>query len=224
MLTTLQAKAAFLLAFLAALAFPLKADTIYQRTAQGREQVIQRNAIVVREDSYALVYKHFDLPDMRVEKVQLSKGSLPYTVDISTPQQRQGIVSLWKQFGYTANVTDTSGKTTLVYDAYIDFYPPHGEGSLLAAVSPLTSFPLQLTAGGADVQSFSEIARVDFQDGEITLTLKNGRVEHGKFLMPTTKPAEARFLGITDKYNPASDDVFDFSEPLSNLKTIVFQQ
>ena len=224
MLTTLQVKTAFLLAFLVALALPLKADTIYQATAQGKEQVIQRNAILIKQDSYSLVYKHFDLPDMRVERVQLSKGSLPYTVDISTPQQRARIVDLWKQFGYTASVTDTNGKTTLVYDAYIDFYPPHGEGSLLAAVSPVTSFPLQLNAGGADVQSFSEIARVEFQNGEITLTLRNGRVERGRFLMPTTKPAEARFLGITDMYNPASDDVFDFSEPLYRLRAIVFQQ
>ncbi|MEJ2006543.1 MAG: hypothetical protein P8Z30_00045 [Acidobacteriota bacterium] len=224
MLTTLQVKAAFFPALFVALALPLKADTLYQTTAQGREQVIQRNAIVVSQDPYSIVYKHFDLPDMRVEKVRLSKGSLPYTVDISTPQQRQGIVNLWKQFGYTASVTDASGKTTLVYDVYIDFYPPHGEGSLLAAVSPLTSFPLQLDAGGADVEDFSRIARVDFQNGKITLTLKNGRVEHGTFLMPTTKPAEARFLGITDKYDPASEDVFDFSEPLYNLKSIVFQQ
>lgn len=224
MVTILQAKATFFLALLVAVALPLKADTIYQDTAQGRKQVIQRNAIVIRNDSYALVYKHFDLPDMRVERVQLSKGSLPYTVDISTRRQRGHIVDLWKQFGYTAEVTDTSGNTTLVYDVYIDFYPPHGIGSLLAPVSPVTSFPLQLVAGGADVESFSEISRVDFHSGDISLTLRNGHVEKGKFLMPTTQPAEARFLGITDKYNPASEDVFNFSEPLYRIKRIVFQQ
>lgn len=224
MLTNLELKNFFLFALLLPLGIPLRADTIYQATAQGREQVVQRNAIVVRQDSYSLVYKHFDLPDMRVEKVHLSKGSLPYSVDISTRQQRERIVDLWKQFGYTAEVTDSSGKTMVVYDAYIDFYPPHGIGSLLAPVSPITSFPLQLGSGGADVESFSEIARVEFQGGNITVTLRNGRVERGKFLMPTTKPAEARFLGITNKYDPVSEDVFNFSEPLYRLKSIVFQQ
>lgn len=224
MLINLQAKAFLLPAIFVVLALPLKADTVYQATGQGREQVIQRNAIVIRNDSYALVYKHFDLPDMRVERVQLSKGSLPYSVHISTPQQRERIVDLWKQFGYTAEVTDSSGKTTMVYDAYIDFYPPHGIGSLFAPVSPVTSFPLQLDSGGADVESFSEISRVDFQNDDITLTLRNGHVEKGKFLMPTTQPAEARFLGITDKYNPASEDVFNFSEPLHRIKKIAFQQ
>ncbi len=211
------------LALLMPLAVSLKADTIYQMTAEGRERVIQRNAIVVHQDSSILIYKHFNLADMRVERVQLSKGSLPYTVVTSSPQQRQSIVEMWKQFGYTATVTDTSGKTTQVFDVYIDFYPPHGVGSLLVAVPPITSFPLQLSAGGADVEDFSKIARIEFQNGEITMTLRNGRVEHGKFLMPTTQPAEAKFLGITDKYDPASQDVFDFSEPLAHLKTIVFQ-
>ncbi|HUX10851.1 MAG TPA: hypothetical protein VMW51_09420 [Terriglobia bacterium] len=223
MRTTFPVKCSFVIAILLALALPLQADTIYQAAAQGRRRVIQSNAILVSQDSSILVYKHFDLPDMRVEKVQLSEGSLPYTVITSSPQQRQSIVDLWKRFGYTALVTDTSGKATQVFDAYIDFYPPGGRGSLLIAVGALTSFPLQLDSGGADVADFSKIARVEFQNGEITLTLRNGRVEHGKFLMPTSKPAEARFLGITSKYNPASEDVFDFSEPLSHLKSIVFQ-
>lgn len=214
---------ALALALLLALTLPSSADTIYQTTAEGKERVIQRNAILINQDSSILVYKHFDLPDMRVEKVQLSKGSLPYTVITSPLQERQNIVELWKRFGYAASVTDINGKTTQVFDAYIDFYPPGGRGSLLVAVPALTSFPLQLDSGGADVADFSKISRVQFQNGAIIMTLTSGRVEHGKFLMPTTQPAEARFLGITGKYNPASQDVFDFSEPLGRLKEIVFQ-
>ena len=224
MLKKPQVKALLSLFFLAGLAVPFKADTIYQATADGRQRVIQSNAIVIHQDSSILTYKHFDLPDMRVEKVQLSKGSLPYTVVTSSSAQRQGIVNLWKRFGYTATVTDRSGKTTKVFDAYIDYYPPGGRGSLLVSVPAVTSFPLLLEGGAADVQEFSKIARVEFQNGKITLTLGNGRVEHGKYLMPTTEPAEARFMGITDKYNPSSDDVYDFSEPLSHLRTIVFEQ
>jgi hypothetical protein len=219
-----QLRALLLLLFLAALAIPLKADTIYQATADGRRRVIQSNAILIHQDSSILIYKHFDLPDMRVEKVQLSRGSLPYAVVTSSPAQRQGIVNLWKQFGYTASVTDTLGKTTQVFDAYIDYYPPGGRGSLLVSVPAITSFPLLLGGGAADVQEFSKIARVEFQNGKITLKLRNGQVEQGKYLMPTTQPAEARFLGITEKYDPSSDDVFDFSEPLSRLKSIVFMQ
>ncbi len=212
------------LLFLAALAIPLKADTIYQATADGRRRVIQSNAILIHQDSSILIYKHFDLPDMRIEKVQLSKGSLPYTVVTSSRTQRRSIVELWKRFGYTARVTDTSGRTTQVFDAYIDYYPPGGRGSLLLSVPAITSFPLLLDGGGADVQEFSKIARVEFQNGKITLKLRNGQFEQGKYLMPTTQPAEARFLGITEKYDPSSDDVFDFSEPLSRLKSIVFMQ
>ena len=217
-------KPLLVLALFAAMSVAMKADTIYQATADGGRRVIQSNAILVHQDSSILVYKHFDLPDMRIEKVQLNKGSLPFTVVVSSPLQRQSIVDLWKRFGYTAEVTDLSGKTTRVFDAYIDYYPPGGQGSLLVAVSPVTSFPLLMKEDQADVEDFSKIARVSFQNAEITLTLRNGQVERGKYLMPTTKPAEARFLGITDKYNPSSDNVFDFSEPISHLKTIVFQQ
>jgi hypothetical protein len=224
MLKTLYVRASVAFVFLLVLAIPLKADTIYQATADGRQRVIQRNAIVVHQDSSILIYKHFSLPDMRVEKVQLSQGSLPYTVLTSSAAQRKGIVDLWKQFGYTASVTDTDGKTTQVFDAYIDYYPPGGQGSLLVAVPAVTSIPLLLGGGAADVQDFSKIARVEFQNGEVTMTLRNGHVERGKYLMPTTRPAEARFLGITSKYNPASEDVFDFSEPLPHLRTIIFQQ
>jgi hypothetical protein len=45
----------------------------------------------------------------------------------------------------------------------------------------------------------------------------------GKFIMPTTQPAEVRFLGITDKYDPASQEVFDFSVPLFQLQLISFE-
>ncbi|HZT68372.1 MAG TPA: hypothetical protein VFC10_01310 [Terriglobia bacterium] len=224
MLKALHTEACLLLALVSALTLPLKADTIYQTTAEGRQRVIQRDAIVVHEDSSILVYKHFDLPDMRVEKVQLSKGSLPYTVVTSSAEERQRIVEMWKRFGYTATVTDLDGKTTQVYDAYIDYYPPGGRGSLLESVPAITSIPLLLDGGAADVQEFSHIASVNIQNDVITLQLRDGRTEHGKYLMPTTQPAEARFLGITGKYNPSSEDVFDFSEPLSRLKTIVFRQ
>ena len=212
------------LLFVTALAFPLKADTIYQATADGRQRVIQRNAILVHQDSSILIYKHFDLPDMRVEKVQLSKGSLPYAVVTGSQAQRQGIVDLWKQFGYTARVTDIDGRTTQVFDAYIDYYPPGGRGSLLVSVPAVTSFPLLMKGGAADIQEFSKISQIEFQKSQIVLTLRNGQVEHGNYLMPTTRPAEARFLGITDQYDPSSDDVFDFSEPLSHLKSIIFLQ
>lgn len=221
---SIQARASLMILFLVAPVFLLKADTIYQATADGRQRVIQRDAILIHQDSSVIIYKHFDLPEMRVEKVQLSEGSLPYTVSTSPVEQRQSIVELWKRFGYTATVTDTSGNTTRVFDAYIDYYPPGGRGSLLVAVPAITALPLLMGSGEADVQEFSKINRVEFQNGEITVTLTNGRVEHGKYLMPTTQPAEARFLGITNKYNPSSDDVFDFSEPLSHLKSIVFQQ
>ncbi|HEX5410716.1 MAG TPA: hypothetical protein VFZ27_02535 [Terriglobia bacterium] len=221
---TIQASASLMVLFLAAPVLLLKADTIYQATADGRQRVIQRDAILIHQDSSIIVYKHFDLPEMRVEKVQLSEGSLPYSVTTSSAAQKQGIVELWKRFGYTASVTDVGGNTTQVFDAYIDYYPPGGRGSLLVAVPAITALPLLMSNGEADVQEFSRISRIDFNNGEITLTLTNGRVEHGKYLMPTTQPAEVRFLGITDKYNPSSDDVFDFSEPLSRLKSIVFQQ
>ena len=66
---------------LAAVACPLlRADTIYQTNPQGKRVVIHRDAIVVKEDSYALIYKHFELRERRVVKVTLSQGSVPFTV------------------------------------------------------------------------------------------------------------------------------------------------
>jgi hypothetical protein len=41
--------------------------------------------------------------------------------------------------------------------------------------------------------------------------------------MPTDRPAEARLLGITEQYDPASAEVFDFSLPLARLKEIRFE-
>ena len=66
-----------LLSLLASLASPSRADTIYQMNAQGKQVVVQRDAIVVSEDSSFVVYKHFELKDRRVEIVRLNKGSLP---------------------------------------------------------------------------------------------------------------------------------------------------
>ncbi|HTG62593.1 MAG TPA: hypothetical protein VMG63_24695 [Terriglobia bacterium] len=201
----------------------LDADTLYQISPQGRRVVIQRNAIVVKEDTSAIVYKHFELKERRVEKAVLYQGSLPYQADLSAAQERQQIVKQWKRFGYTATVTDASGKVTKVFDAYLDFYPPGGRGSLLESVPALTVLPLQLDAGGADEVEFSDIDRIEAQGDHFKVTLRKGTLKEGKFLMPTTQPVEARFLGITDRYDPASPEVFDFSLPLSQAKLIVFE-
>ena len=83
-----------LLSLLASLASPSRADTIYQMNDQGRQVVVQRDAIVVSEDSAFVVYKHFDLKDRRVEIVRLNKGSLPYSVQTASPDYRRQIVDV----------------------------------------------------------------------------------------------------------------------------------
>jgi hypothetical protein len=211
-----------LLALLASLASPSRADTIYQMNAQGRQVVVQRDAIVVSQDSSFVVYKHFDLKDRRVEIVRLNKGSLPYSVETASPDYRQQIVGVWKRWGFKATVTDLAGKATRVFDVYLDFYPPGGRGSLLESLPATTSFPILMANGTPDDVDISKIDRVQIQGDHLKMSLRNGQVEEGKFLMPTHKPAEVRFLGITDQYNPASQQVFDFSLPLASIKEIEF--
>jgi hypothetical protein len=201
----------------------LRADTIWQTTAQGKQIIIQRDAIVVGEDSSFVVYKHFDLRERRVTIVSLNKGSLPYFVQKGSPQEEKEIVETWKRFGYTATVTDLAGKTARVFDGYVDFYPPGGRGSLLESVPARTNLPVLLDSGGVDELDFSTIDRVEIQGGRLKITLRSGEVKTGKFLMPTEQPAEVRFLGISDNYNPASKEVFDFSIPLVRLKEIRFE-
>ncbi|MGA2607681.1 MAG: hypothetical protein ABSH01_09515 [Terriglobia bacterium] len=211
-----------LLSLLASLASPSPADTIYQMNAQGRQVVVQLDAIVVSEDSSFLVYKHFELKDRRVEIVRLNKGTLPYSVETASPDYRRHIVDIWKRVGFKATVTDLAGKATRVFDVYLDFYPPGGRGSLLESLPPTTSFTVLMDNGSADEVEISKIDRVQIQGDHLKMTLRNGQVEEGKFLMPTNQPAEVRFLGITDQYNPASQQVFDFSLPLASLKEIKF--
>lgn len=202
---------------------PLAADVISQTGANGREIVLQRDAIVVKQDSSSITYKHFDLKERRVVKERLQESSLPYQVSRSAPDARQQIVSLWRKFGYVATVTDMSGKSTRVYDAYIDFYPPNGQGSMVEVIPARTDLPVDLSAGGADIAEFEDIARVEFEGDHLKLTLANGQVKEGKLLSLSTRPVEARFLGITDHYDPASQDVFDFSLPLTRIKSIDFE-
>ena len=201
----------------------LGADTIYQTNPQGKQAIVHRDAILVKEDSSSLLCKHFELKERRVVKVRLSKGSLPYTVAISNTEERQRIVGVWKRFGYKATVTDQDGKTTQVFDAYLDFYPPGGRGSLLESVPPRTTFPVLIEGGGADELEFSKIDRIEFRGNLMRLTLRDGKVLDARFLMPTDRPAETRFLGITDQYDPATEDVFDFVAPLDRLKEIRFE-
>ncbi len=216
-------KSPWLLAALLVAVLPLGADTIYQINALGKRVVVQRQAIVTENDSTYVVYKHFDLKDQRVERVRLQQGSLPYQVDAGTPAEHQQIVGMWKAFGFKGTVTDTAGKTTRVYDLYIDFYPPKGRNFLLESVPAMTSLPLELDGGGADVIPFSRILDITFNGPRLTVTLRDGRKESGRFLMPTQQPAETRLLGITDQYKPSSEDVFDFSIPLTSLKEVRFQ-
>jgi hypothetical protein len=205
------------------LAQPLRADFVFQTNSQGREIALQRDAIVIHQDSSLIIYKHFDLKERRVTQVKLYRGSLPMRVQVADAAGRALIVENWKHFGYTATLTSQAGKITKVYDVYLDFYPPGGHGSLLESVAALTSIPLQIDNGGADEFSFEKVDRVDVQGDRLVITLREGKTVAGKFLMPTTQPAEVRVLGITDKYDPASHDVFDFSVPLSQLRMISFE-
>jgi len=208
---------------LALLAQPLLADTIYQTTSQGKEIVLQRDAMVVQQDSSFVVYKHFDLKERRVTVVRLNRGSLPFRVQVSNASGRAQILEVWKRFGYKATITDQAGKITHVFELYLDFYPPGGRGSLLESVAPRTSFPMQIDSGGADELEFDKIDRVEIQGERLSVTRREGKTVTGKFLMPTTQPAEVLVLGITEKYDPASQQVFDFSVPLSQLKLISFE-
>ncbi|MGO8786791.1 MAG: hypothetical protein ACLQVL_05330 [Terriglobia bacterium] len=208
---------------IALLAPPLLADTIYQTNAQGKEVVLQRDAIVTHQDFAIVVYKHFDLKERRVKVVSLNRGSLPFRVQISDAGGRAQIVAVWKRFGYAAAITDQAGKITHVYDLYLDFYPPGGRGSLLESVPARTSFPVLVDNAGPDEFEFDKIDRVEIQGDRLNIILREGKSAVGKFIMPTTQPAEVRALGITDKYDPASQQVFDFSVPLSQLKMISFE-
>ena len=213
---------AFLIAIILFATAPLRADHIYEITPQGNRQVIQRDAIVIHNDSAYLTYKHFDLKERRVEKLSLPKGSLPYIVEPGSADDHLRIVNLWKKFGFTVTVTDAAGKTTKVFDVYLDFYPPGGRGSLLESVPALTSFPLLLANGNVDEVKFDEAKSVEISGETLHVTRADGRVEEGKFLAPTSQAVETRLLGITDKYDPSSEDVFDYSAPLSHLKKIRF--
>jgi hypothetical protein len=204
---------------LALLALPLFGDTIYQTNAQGKEIILQRDAIVVHQDADYIDYKHFDLRERRVTVVRLNRGSLPIRVEVDA-RARPQIVEAWKRFGYKATVTDQAGKISHVFDLYIDFYPPGGRGSLLESIAPRTTVPLQIDNGGADEFSFEKIDHVEIQGSHLGITLREGKTITGKFLMPTTRPAEARLQGITDKYDPASPQVFDFSVPLAQVRLV----
>ena len=201
---------------------PVLGDTVFQTTSQGKEIVLQRDAIVIQQDSSFIVYKHFDLKERRIMVVRLNRGSLPMRVQVSDRAARSLIVENWKRFGYKAMITDQAGKITHVFDLYLDFYPPGGHGSLLESVAAITSFPMQIDNAGADDFEFGKVDRVDIQGARLALTTREGKTVSGKFLMPTTQPAEVRVLGITDKYDADSPDVFDFSVPLPLLKLISF--
>lgn len=191
--------------------------------AEGQSSVVQSNAIVIDQNQYTIAYKHFDLKRRRVLEVHLNQGSLPYKAVLSSAAERQQIVKVWNEFGYTASVEVDGGKVTQVYDCYLDFFPPSGVGTFIQTVPALTSLPIMEDNGAADEIEFSDIASIINTKGHFKVTLTNGRVETGKFLMPTSQPAIAHFMGITDRYSPASSQVYDFSVPLANIKQIHFE-
>ena len=202
-------------------ALPLAADTILQNNAEGRPQVIQRDAIVVSQDSSTLIYKHFDLKQRRVESVSLPQESLPYKVETSSADARKHVVALWKEFGYTADVTDLQGKVTRLYDVYLDFYPPTG-GFFTEPVPATTQISIQLDSGGIDDVALSKILKIEIAGDRLKLVLRDNTIEQGKVIFPTQQPAEIHLMGITDHYDPASKDIYDYSVTFKRLKQVDF--
>lgn len=208
---------------LLAASLPLRPDTITQTDAAGKAHVILQHAIVIHQDPNTIVFKHFDLKHRQVVKEHLDQGSLPYDVQKSTPSQLQEIVHLWRQFGYAVTITDVSGKKHEIYDMYLDFFPAQGSMSFLESVPSRTTLPILYDRGGADDIDFSDSQEIQIQNDHLRVTLTNGQVKQGKFIMPTSQPAVAKFLGITDAYKPESDDLYDYSIPLSQVKEIQFE-
>ena len=197
-----------------------RADVIYQTTPQQTERIYHRGVIVVKEDSDAIFYKHFELKERRVVKVRLEKKTLSYRVEKQGPAAREQILANWKRFGHTAKVTNVQGETRQIYILYIDFYPPGGRGSLHTAVPPRTTLPIKLSHGGVHEIDFSDIKRIGFQGSRMRVTLKGGQVTEGEFWIPTDLPAEARFQGISESYSTESEEVYDFYIPLKKVKEI----
>lgn len=202
---------------------PARGDTLYQTNPQGRQVVVHRDAIVVKDDPSFILYKHFDLKERRVAKIRLSRGAADFSIATSRPEERQQIVAKWKRFGFTATLVDQAGKSVRIFDLYLDFYPPGGRGSLLESVPPRTTLPVLIEGGGADELDFEKLARIEIQGETMRVTLRDGKALTARFLMPTDQPAEARVLGISDQYDPASENVFDFAIPLQQLKEIRFE-
>ena len=208
---------------LLASSLPLRPDTITQTDAEGKSHIILQQAIVIHQDPNTIVYKHFDLKHRQVVKNHLDQGSLPYFVEKSPPSQLRQIVNLWKQFGYAVAITDVSGKKHEISDMYLDFFPPQGAIPFLESVPSRTTLPILYDQGGADDIDFNDIQDLQIQGAHLKVTLSNGQVKTGKFMMPTSQPAVAKFLGITDAYKPGSEDLYDYSIPLSQVKEIQFE-
>jgi hypothetical protein len=107
-----------------------------------------------------------------------------------------------------------------LFDVYLDFYPPGGRGSLLESVPPRTNFPVLLEGGGADELEFDKVTSVEINGETMKVTLREGRTATGKFLMPTNQPVEVRIMGITDHYDPSSEEVFDFGVALEKVRVL----
>jgi len=208
---------------LLASSLPLRPDTITQTDAEGKSHIILQQAIVIHQDPNTIVYKHFDLKHRQAVKDHLDQGSLPYFVEKSPPSQLQQIVNLWKQFGYAVAITDVSGKRHEIRDLYLDFFPPQGAIPFLESVPSRTTLPILYDQGGADDIDFNDIQDLQIQGDHLKVTLSNGQVKTGKFMMPISQPAVAKFLGITDAYKPESEDLYDYSIPLSQVKEIQFE-
>ena len=175
-------KASWLMAAcLSLLAPPLLGDTVFQTNSQGKEIVLQHDAIVIQQDSSFVVYKHFDLKERRVTVVRLNRGSLPLRVQLTNASARAQIVENWKHFGYKATITDQAGKITHVFDLYLDFYPPGGHGSCSSRLPPARISPCRSTMGGPiNSNSKRSIARRSWGTGSASFCAK-GRPPRGNF-------------------------------------------
>jgi hypothetical protein len=201
----------------------LRPDTITQTDAGGATHIILQRAVVIHQDPNTIVFKHFDLAHRQVVKDHLDQGSLPYNVQRSPASQLQQIVNLWKQFGYTVTITDLSGQKHEIDDMYLDFFPAQGAMPFLESVPSRTTLPIIYDQGGGDDIVFSNIEDIQFQGRHMKVTFTNGKVKSGKFVMPTSQPAVAKFLGITDAYKPESPDLYNYAIPLLQVKEIQFE-
>ena len=185
-----------------------RCDTILLSDTRGKQSVVARNVLVryinhedvklfdpsTRDTINAIDYYFWNARSKMLDDqyARCSRGE-SYRIDFSSKKERDSIISSMQRKGIHAMLTHPNGQEADLFCIKVSYVSP--EGYIMVGSGRNDDTILLLTTAGRTTEiDFSQLASVEFEGDDVTVTKRNKQQLRGKWRGPLFQGLEQRIV------------------------------